>query len=460
MSSAPSSGAAAAAQPSRRPSGPTSSAATPPSTRTASAPAAATATAPQTTGRGARTPRRAGAARRSTRSTPETLRRLSAIGLLAGGLTGVASYAAVTAGNASAHQAAWSAHIAETGAQAQVAVAQSRAAAATALLTTSSSTATTNTTTAIEALVTASDRLAAAADASLDADSFAAISTAQQALPPYAAALGSATTAAAANGAGAAGATTAATRLRAADEAVVEATTPLQGLVRQQLTAVDDAQTLASLATALPIVVGGAATALLAGSMVWLARKTHRVINPPLLVGTLLVAGTTLFSAAAAVHSSGVASGASIDAATLQSRAVMLAAAHEARAAELQSVLPGSTAQVQAAGQEAADAVTRVDTSIRDAGGAAWVDYVAAQKQTLAAAPTDRAKAATNATTTSATAFAAFVTAVGPVTAVTAQPDPNTLDAGNTWPWMALLAGLGGGSLAWIGLDRRLKDYR
>ena len=59
-----------------------------------------------------------------------------------------------------------------------------------------------------------------------------------------------------------------------------------------------------------------------------------------------------------------------------------------------------------------------------------------------------------------ATAFAAFVTAVGPVTAVTAQPDPNTLDAGNTWPWMALLAGLGGGSLAWIGLDRRLKDYR
>ena len=43
---------------------------------------------------------------------------------------------------------------------------------------------------------------------------------------------------------------------------------------------------------------------------------------------------------------------------------------------------------------------------------------------------------------------------------VVQDADPNTLDAGNTWPWMALLAGLGGGSLAWIGLDRRLKDYR
>ena len=208
----------------------------------------------------------------------------------------------------------------------------------------------------------------------------------------------------------------------------------------------------------MPIVVGGAATVLLVGSMVWLARKTRRVINPPLLIGTVLVAGTTVFSAGAAVQSSVVVGGAADGATALKSQSVVLAAAHEARAAELQSALAGSTAQVQAAGQQAQDAAARADAA-GAAANPAWATYVQSQKQTLSAAPNDRAKAVTNATTTSATAFAAFVKEAGAVTA-TAHNDAGAPAAGSTLPWLALLAGLGGGSLAWIGLDRRLKDYR
>ncbi len=39
------------------------------------------------------------------------------------------------------------------------------------------------------------------------------------------------------------------------------------------------AESLSTLAAALPIVVGGAATMFLVTSMFWLARKTHRLVN-------------------------------------------------------------------------------------------------------------------------------------------------------------------------------------
>ncbi|MDO5711766.1 MAG: hypothetical protein Q4P32_08535 [Micrococcales bacterium] len=375
-------------------------------------------------------------------------------------LTGAASFGAVTTSVSAAREAASGAHVASPAAQAQVAGAQARAAAATTLLTGSSASSSAPST-SIDALVTASERLADAGKGTPDQTTFATISGAQQALPPYAAAISAAATAA---GSGTTP-TTAANTVRAGDEALTAATTPLQGLVTEQLSKVSDAKSLSTLAAALPIVVGGAATMFLVTSMFWLARKTHRLVNAPLLVGTLIVAGTTAFSTAATLQSANVVNAASTSADSVAAHGVLLASAHEARAAELQSVLPGTSTQAQAASALAKTADARVGSLLSASelagGGApqAWADYQSAQQQALATVGSDRAKAATTATTTAATAFNAFVKQV-PATGATMQNDTTAPDAADIWPWLALLAGLSGGALAWVGLDRRLKDYR
>lgn len=392
--------------------------------------------------------------------TPVMLRRLSAVGLLAGVLTGAASYGAMTASDASARSSAVAARIATTTADAQVAMAQARSAGATSLVTTSAGS-DTAAATAIESLSRAADRLADAGAQAPDEATRLPISRAQHALPAYAAAAASA----AARSTDSASAGAAAGQLRAGDTALSEATNPLQKLVDDQLAAVASAQSLSTAIALLPVVVGGGATIALVGSMVWLARKTHRVINPPLLFGTLLVAGTTVFSAGIAAESAQIVSSAGQSTEAIRAHGLVLAAAHEARAAELAAVLPGTSAQVAEASARATTADARVSTllnSTRDLAGSAalqaWTTYEATQRQlVLGQVGTDRGKAVNASTGQASTEFTAFVEMLGSTSATDQVAAP---DAGNVLPWLALLTGLGGGAFAWAGLDRRHKDYR
>ncbi|WP_217996681.1 hypothetical protein, partial [Piscicoccus intestinalis] len=147
----------------------------------------------------------------------------------------------------------------------------------------------------------------------------------------------------------------------------------------------------------------------------------------------------------------------------LSDTAAVRAAAGQARAAELSAVLPG--ADVAASSTAANDARNRVDsllaagpTAFPDNIATSWRSYAAQSGQVLGTAGSNATAAATAATTTSAAAYSAFAAELPAVN--TSAPDPATPDPAAPWAWLSLLAGIAGGVLAWIGLDRRLKDYR
>lgn len=124
-------------------------------------------------------------------------------------------------------------------------------------------------------------------------------------------------------------------------------------------------------------------------------------------------------------------------------------------------MLPGADAA--AASAAARDANTQVEAALTGSGELAgnvstWTVYANRQQTVLEGATADRAQAAQAATTSSANAYDAFVAAL-PAVETSAQA-PTGPPEGTPWAWLALLTGIAGGSAAWIGLDRRLKDYR
>lgn len=285
------------------------------------------------------------------------------------------------------------------------------------------------------------------------ADTEQVIATAQRAFAAYGAA------APAAVAAGGPQDSAAARSLHTADAALADAMTSLRTTTQTQGT---DAATTGLYATALPILVGGASLVLLVGTGWWLARRTRRVINPSLATGTLLVALTTAAGIAGAAGPANALAGAG-ETGYLAPAYTAGAAAADARAAELSALLPGAT--VSAATTQAQDANSRVSNAITGNGvtqqaRTAWSDYLVAQQRSLSAAATNRTTAISTATTSGQTTYAALAQAL-PIDAAQATDAaiPDVGD-GTPWPWLALLAGIAGGSLAWIGLDRRLKDYR
>lgn len=381
---------------------------------------------------------------RAARSTPQMLRRLSALGLLAGVLTGAASFGAITIGESTARTDAATLATASSATRALTDIDVARGQATTAYLGASGASAAD----VQEAVGDAAVSLAALRPES--EQSAAAVQQAQRALTGYAAVASTAV-------AGGSTDTAAGQQLQAADAALAQATNTVSQLAYEGRTT-----TGSTVATLLPILVGGAGTVLLAGTAVWLARKTRRVINPPLLVGTLLVAGSL---ALGVVATAAPATAISAEAGTgyLSDTAAVRAAAGQARAAELSAVLPG--ADVAASSTQAEDARNRVDsllaagpTAFPDNIATSWRSYAAQSGQVLGRAGSDATAAATAATTTSAAAYSAFAAELPAVN--TSAPAPATPDAATPWAWLSLLAGIAGGVLAWIGLDRRLKDYR
>lgn len=381
---------------------------------------------------------------RPARSTPQMLRRLSALGLLAGVLTGAASFGAITIGESTARTDAATLATASSATRALTDIDVARGQATSAYLGASGASAAD----VQEAVADAAVSLAALRPAS--EQSAAAVEQAQRALTGYAATSSTAVSAGSTDRA-------AGQRLQAADAALAQATNTVSQLAFEGRTT-----TGSTVATLLPILVGGAGTVLLAGTGVWLARKTRRVINPPLLVGTLLVAGSL---ALGVVATAAPATAISAEAGTgyLSDTAAVRAAAGQARAAELSAVLPG--ADVAASSTAANDARNRVDsllaagpTAFPDNIATSWRSYAAQSGQVLGTAGSNATAAATAATTTSAAAYSAFAAELPAVN--TSAPDPATPDPAAPWAWLSLLAGIAGGVLAWIGLDRRLKDYR
>lgn len=442
-------GARAAGAPATQPGA--QSAAQPGSQSAAQAPAQASAPSqvPATqAGPGAASAGRARAGRRAntvSRSTPEMLRRLSAFGLLAGVLSGAASFGAITIGENAARTSATTMTTASAATRALSDIGTARAQASTAYLGGRGVTAAD----VQNGLGSAAVSLAAVRTA--DVGLAGEIESTQRALTSYSAAAGMAVKAGS-------GDTGAGQNLAVADGTLARSANVLERLAFGSGTA--NTTTAAWAAALLPLAVGGAATALLVGTGVWLARKTRRVINPPLLVGTLLVAGSLAIGVAAtALPATAVDQQAGNG--YLAPAAVALAAGSQSRAAELAAVLPG--ADVAAASAAAADARTQVETTLTGSGQLAgnasmWTAYGDRQSAVLQQATSDRAAAAQSATTTSRTAYEAYVAALPAVDTHAAAP--SAPPEGTPWAWLALLTGIAGGALAWIGLDRRLKDYR
>lgn len=387
------------------------------------------------------------AASRRTRSTPDMLRRLSACGLLAGVLTGAASFGSVLYGESAARSAADTLATSASATRAATAVADARAVATAAHLRAGSG----STQAVTNALADAAAALAAVR--TQDDELADQVVAAQRALPAFTAAAVAAVTPAGGSPDDGAG-----QQLRSADAALSEQTEVVTTLAAQaEAGSVRPAQ----LMTVLPLGVGGAATVLLLGTGWWLARRTRRVVNPPLAVGTLLILGATGLGIAATLLPSGAVSASSATG-YLSTSATAHQGAAQARAAELSALLP--SADVAAATSTAKDADTRVqqalagDEAIGASSGATWRIYAQLQGQVLAQASANRSTAISTSTGAGAEAFERFTASLPRVDANAALPTRS--DTGAPWAWLALLGGVAGGALTWVGLDRRLKDYR
>lgn len=203
----------------------------------------------------------------------------------------------------------------------------------------------------------------------------------------------------------------------------------------------------------LVLLIGGGSTIGLGMASWWLARKTHRIINPGLAVATVMTAGLTFFTLVPSARPGYQAGGAVEEA---KSVAALRDNAYAARAAEVQRLMPGTdTAEAERVWQERRTDVAR---GLRTGLAGPWAAY-SELHGTLAAAdtPAERAEAMAG----SGEAFDTFMDAVDRQAAASqrrvdqAVTQPATITAG-----VALAAGLSAAALAWAGVGRRLEEYR
>ncbi|WP_407343077.1 hypothetical protein [Pengzhenrongella phosphoraccumulans] len=230
-------------------------------------------------------------------------------------------------------------------------------------------------------------------------------------------------------------------------------------------------------AQALVAVAGLVALALIAGAMVWIARRSHRILNVPLLAAgvvvlVVLVAGVAVLGSVSATVGT-VKTGSYAAARALAGARI---SAFDAKANEsLTLISRGSGAAFETAWAASSEATTTrlADAVAVDGGSAdlepAWAAYTALHReiralddgggwdQAVAAAVSREPGSANAAFDSFDTRSAEQLTSAGAATtsALTDAQSGLTL-AG----WLCVLAGLGAAVLAWWGLSQRIEEYR
>lgn len=391
----------------------------------------------RSTGAGSSSGRR----RSHSSSTPAALRRLGAVGLLSGTLIGAGSFAAVTVADANADEAAATSLAALDGARAAGAVA--RAEGDQAILTRTSTDASTRAAQrmmeSMSAVVNGLSVANTGGDATLGAAAGATLS--HPGLVEDARAQGT---------------ESAITALRENEQAW---SGPIDRAVGAQRGQVDAAGTRQSLALIGGIAAGGLGTAALAGSAVWLARRTRRVVNPPLVGATVLGVAVLVGTVGALVSAETTTTQAAAATAAGTTNSTLLADAAALREAQLDGLLPTSAAGGGASSQQR-DAVDAAMAKADGPAQSAWSTYLASYDRTTAAAGSNRAGAVTEATTTGAQAFQRLVETLGGTPAPAAASTATGSNIPGPLPWLLLAGGLGAGGLAVLGTARRLEEYR
>ncbi len=225
------------------------------------------------------------------------------------------------------------------------------------------------------------------------------------------------------------------------------------------------------------VVFGILALVALIAIMVWIARRTHRLVNTPLTVATVVVLVTGLLAVLTLSSLSG-----QVRTVRQHSYAVTLAAATARIAAfdaksneSLTLIARGSGAASEAAWNSSADVVTKqastIDALVGDGSALAdsWAPY--ARTHTRIRSLDDGGawdQAVTLATGTSASSanatFQKFDTASAEVLSTASRDTATQLSRSHGWlpllGLLALLLGLIAAALAWWGIALRLEEYR
>lgn len=251
----------------------------------------------------------------------------------------------------------------------------------------------------------------------------------------------------------------------------------LDKLVSDNAARVDDAFAVSRLATWLLVAAALIGLGALGYVQVWLARRSHRFLNLPLVAATTavivgLVAGTVVMvtaqSKARQVKD--------------HSYAATLALANARIAAYVgksyQSITliyigtggdyPGSQVNYTAQVGKAKDRLAAASAGGADVGATELQNWVAASDKLYTAALGDWVSAATSATQTGAgsvnTLFASFDQATRPALATQATAVEDGLSGSHgalvVLGWLALLLGIVAAGLAWAGISLRLEEYR
>jgi hypothetical protein len=225
------------------------------------------------------------------------------------------------------------------------------------------------------------------------------------------------------------------------------------------------------------IAIGVLTLLVLAGGMVWLSRRTHRYVNPPLAAATAAVLVTLVIGAIslAAVGSrvSTVRDGSY--AATLATATARIAAFDAKSNESLTLIARGSGSAFETAWKSSSQVVTQESTTAArlnsDAAGigALWQKYVSSHEairvadnngkwEKAVAMATGKGPGTANAT------FDAFDVRSGAALTSSSQSAAGSLDAPRTWllfgAWLALLVGIAAAVSAWWGVSLRLEEYR
>lgn len=215
----------------------------------------------------------------------------------------------------------------------------------------------------------------------------------------------------------------------------------------------------------LVLVVGGLSTLGLALASWWLARKTHRIINPGLVGATVVTAGITVLAlsppfvrdATTAIN-------------TAKDYDTAVTTVYDLRRAELNSLLPAGQALSPATwstmSKQADDRLQGIrlipqSTRARMASEAAqdWGRYERAH-ETLTAPTTSAATKAQQLQTGGDALSALFTAATDASQRTTADLNRAVGTPGLLWSSATLAGGIAAGALAWAGVGRRLREYR
>lgn len=205
--------------------------------------------------------------------------------------------------------------------------------------------------------------------------------------------------------------------------------------------------------TLLVLLIGGGSTVGLGLASWWLARKTHRIVNPGLAAATLVTAGLTFLTLVPSARPGNDASGA-VEAA--RSIATLRDSAYAARTAELLRLLPDADPTLaertwQARAREVGN--TLPDADLADT----WAAYTEAHTAVTAVSPAGRSEAMA----TSGRAFEAFLADLDrAATDRQRRVDQSVTQPATITAGVALSAGLLAGGMAWAGIGRRLDEYR